>query len=133
VRGTRVTDADLGGGVERWFTVEEARAFLPELLAIADELVEVRAQLTLANHALEPPVALADRKALEARLSDLLDRLVTAGVHVKGWAPLLVDFPMQHEGRVILLCWLEGDRTLEWFHDAEHGFPGRRRLSELGY
>ncbi|NJO56359.1 MAG: hypothetical protein HC834_08510 [Rhodospirillales bacterium] len=37
------------------------------------------------------PVTLAEAKGLEARLSDLLDQLVTLGLQVKGWAPLLVD------------------------------------------
>jgi len=114
-----------------FFTLDEARALVPELRTHADELIEVRAQLTELTHAPTESVLLADRKALEARLADLLDRIGQLGVHVKGWAPLLVDFPMRHDGRVLLLCWLEGDRELAWYHDADHGFAGRRRLRDL--
>jgi hypothetical protein len=52
-------------------------------------------------------------------------------VQVKGFAPLLLDFPMSHDGRDLLLCWLEGERELAWYHDVAHGFPGRRPLSDL--
>ena len=45
-------------------------------------------------------------------------------VQLKGWAPLLVDIPVEHDGRVVLLCLLEGDRELGWYHEVDHGFPG---------
>jgi hypothetical protein len=120
-------------GDERLFTVAEARELLPEIKAIADEVIEVRAELTAGRHAEDPTVRLADLKALEARLADGLDRIAAHGVQIKGWAPLLLDFPARHEDRLVLLCWLEGETALEWYHDAEHGFPGRRRLSDLGW
>ncbi len=50
------------------------------------------------------------------------------GVELKGWAPLLLDFPADLDGVPVLLCWLEGDRALEWYHRADLGFMGRRRL-----
>jgi hypothetical protein len=28
----------------------------------------------------------------------------------------------------VLLCWLEGDRSLGWYHRLDLGFAGRRRL-----
>jgi hypothetical protein len=125
---SRVSDAP----DERLFTVDEARALLPEILAIADEVIDVRAQLTVARNAADPP-PLADVKGLEAGLADALDRIARHGLQIKGWAPLLLDFPARFEDRDILLCWLEGERALEWYHDADHGFPGRRRLRDLGW
>lgn len=112
------------------FTFEEARELLPDVLATIDELIVVRSDLVVASHA-APRAALADLKAMEAQLAHLVDRLSGLGLQVKGWAPVLVDFPMRHDGRQILLCLLEGERELLWYHDAEHGFAGRRRLSEL--
>jgi hypothetical protein len=116
------------------FTIDEARAMLPTVRSIGDQIVSVRAQLTIATRD-EPPAPLADAKALEARLSDLLDQLGRLGVQVKGWAPLLVDFPAavttDHGEREVLLCWLEGERELAWFHDPAHGIAGRRPISDL--
>jgi hypothetical protein len=108
--------------MDRLWTLEEARAELPRLLAVAEEVIAVRVALV------DPVAALADRKAAEARLSELLDSLTSAGIQVKGWAPLLVDFPAELNGGEVLLCWLEGETALGWFHDRAQGFAGRRRL-----
>jgi hypothetical protein len=41
---------------------------------------------------------------------------------------LLLDFPSTLDGVPVLLCWLEGDQALEWYHRTDLGFLGRRRL-----
>ena len=115
----------------RTFAVAEARAVAAEVVRLGDEVVVTRAELT-EERARTEPGALAAVKGLEARLADLLDQMVDLGVQLKGWAPILVDIPVEHEGRVVLLCLLEGDRELGWYHELEHGFPGRRPLSHLG-
>ncbi len=63
-----------------------------------------------------------------ARLDDLLTRVQETGAELKGIAPLLVDFPADLDGVPVLLCWLEGDRALTWYHRADLGFAGRRPL-----
>ena len=70
-------------------------------------------------------------KGLEARLGDQLDWFTSRGVQVKGYAPLLLDWPMPWGDRVLLLCWLENEPELAWYHDAELGFLGRRPLTDL--
>jgi hypothetical protein len=30
----------------------------------------------------------------------------------------------------VLLCWLEGDRELAWYHRLDTGFAGRRPLAD---
>ena len=114
----------------RTFSLEEAHALAATVVELGDQVVEVRAELTEHRSRAEPG-ALAEVKALEARLADLLDQIVNLEVQLKGWAPLLVDIPVEHDGRVVLLCLLEGDRSLAWYHEADHGFPGRRPLSHL--
>lgn len=119
---------------EREFTVEEARELLAELRPAIDELIVRRADLaeaSAAQRAGEEGVALADLKADEARVSEIVDRISAHGVQVKGVAPLLLDFPMQHAGRQVLLCWVEGESQLEWYHDTALGFAGRRPIAEL--
>jgi hypothetical protein len=111
-------------------TPDEAHALVPELVRLADEVVVVRAELTEATRS-TPPAPLAEAKGLEARLSELLDRIMALDVQLKGWAPLLVDIPVRVDGREVLFCWLEGDRTLAWYHEVPHGFAGRRPLSDL--
>lgn len=120
--------------MDRTFSLEEARALLPDIIATAEEIIPLRAELVAAARARREgdlQVNLADIKAMEAQLSDLLDRLGGLGLEVKGWAPVLVDAPVTIAGREVLVCWLEGDRGLDWYHDRDDGFAGRRPLDEL--
>ena len=120
--------------MERFFTLDEARALMPEVLARAGQLIPIRAELTERAHAITTGTAasgIPEVKALEARMSELLDWFTSQGIQVKGYAPLLLDFPMRRDGRTLLLCWLEGEPSLDWYHDADHGFMGRRPIREL--
>lgn len=47
-------------------------------------------------------------------------------------AALLVDFPATLNGETVLLCWLEGEHELGWYHKPEHGFAGRRLIPAPG-
>jgi hypothetical protein len=119
--------------MERTFTLEEARALLPELREVAADLVAVRADLmelqtSLSNGWPSPLGGLAEAKALEARMSELLAWFPSQGLQIRGWAPLLLDFPSRLHGEDVLLCWLEGDEAIAWYHRPEHGFAGRRPL-----
>lgn len=115
----------------------EARAQLDALLPTLDEIVALRADGRELGAALEagdpsPLGGLPEFKALQARLDDLLTRVQATGVELKGFAPLLLDFPAELDGVPVLLCWLEGDRSLDWYHRLDLGFAGRRRLPVLG-
>jgi hypothetical protein len=119
--------------VDRTFTLDEARQVLGEMRASLDELVTVRAELATQAHAHNSGahVSIADIKALEARMGELLDGYRARGVQVKGYAPLLLDFPMQVGDRTVLLCWLEGEDELGWYHETATGFMGRLPLDRL--
>ena len=115
------------------FTIEQARALLPDVLDRAAEIITVRADLAELAAAIsaggESPLgSVPEAKALEARLHEHLTWFSTAGLELKGWAPVLVDFPSVLDGHDVLLCWLEGEPELAWYHRVELGFPGRRRL-----
>lgn len=119
--------------MDRTFTLDEARTVLDEMRDALDELVTVRADLaTMAHeHNEGAAVAIPDIKALEARMGELLDGCRARGVQVKGYAPLLLDFPMEVGDRTVLLCWLEGEDGLDWYHETATGFMGRRPLDQL--
>lgn len=115
------------------FTVAEARQVLAELADDLDAFVALRADAAELAAALRTgePSALGGRpelKAMEARLDELMTRIQETGVEVKGFAPLLLDFPSDLDGEDVLLCWLEGDDGLHWYHRSDLGFLGRRRL-----
>jgi hypothetical protein len=130
--GNRLTDVRLGGmGL---FTVAEARAELVGLRPVLDEIVVLRADMVELSAALVPGGepsdlgGLPERKAAEARLNELMTTVQGTGADLKGVAPLLLDFPADLDGVPVLLCWLEGETGLNWYHRADLGFAGRRRL-----
>ncbi|MEU4240531.1 DUF2203 domain-containing protein [Actinoplanes sp. NPDC026619] len=118
------------------FTVPEARQELKRLMPVLDEIVVVRADMVELSAALTPggrptPLGgLPERKAAEARLNELMIEVQQTGAELKGVAPLLVDFPADLDDVPVLLCWLEGDTALEWYHRLDLGFAGRRRIPE---
>jgi hypothetical protein len=119
--------------MDRTFTLGAARQLMPAVLARADELIEVRASLVEVQAALaagerSPRGGLPEGKAYQARLSELVGWFSSEGLELKGIAPLLLDFPSDLDGEPVLLCWLEGERELGWYHKLAHGFAGRRRL-----
>jgi hypothetical protein len=115
------------------FTVAEARAELAALMPVLDELVTLRADAAelaaaQATGTRSPLGGLPELKAAQARLDELMATVQETGAELKGFAPLLVDFPAELDGVPVLLCWLEGDTGLSWYHRADIGFAGRRPL-----
>ncbi len=121
------------------FTLVQARALMPALRQHVSELVVLRADLAEAQVALrrgdQPGVGgLPEVKALEARLHEDLQRSIEwfgeRGIQLKGIAPVIIDFVSELDGETVLLCWLEGEASLDWYHAPELGFMGRRRIPE---
>lgn len=116
------------------FTLAQARTELAGLRPLLDELVAVRADVVELAAALagggEPTSlgGLPEWKASEARLNELMTEVQQTGVELKGLAPLLLDYPADLDGVPVLLCWLEGEPDLAWYHRLDLGFAGRRRL-----
>jgi hypothetical protein len=117
------------------FTLGKPRGLLPEMFRRTDELIAVRADLVELQAALARGESLPllgglpEAKGLQARLSELLGWFPASGLELKGAAPLLLDFPAEIDGEPVLLCWLEGERELAWYHKPELGFAGRRLIS----
>jgi len=116
------------------FTLEEARARLADLRPRIEDLLQRRADLAelRADIAAGRPSlhgGLAEAKATEAALYAELEAFAESGAHVKGFAPLLLDFPGEQDGDQVLWCWLEGEPDIRWYHRADSGFAGRRPLT----
>jgi hypothetical protein len=117
------------------FTIAEARQELAALMPTLDRIIALRAdaaELAAACAIDGTPSSLGglpEFKAAQARLDDLLREVQGTGAELKSFAPLLVDFPAVLDGVPVLLCWLEGERGLDWYHRLDLGFAGRRRLA----
>ncbi|MBX6354483.1 MAG: DUF2203 domain-containing protein [Micromonosporaceae bacterium] len=121
--------------VDAPLSLTQARTLLAALRPRIDTLIRLRADLAelradLAGEAASPLGGRAEAKALEARLYAVMEELGTRGTQVKGYAPLLLDWPGELYGRPVLWCWLEGDPDVGWYHRVECGFAGRRPVPD---
>lgn len=113
------------------FSLDEARQLVGFVREQTTALQPIRAELAEHMEArAQGEGSLPEMKGLEARMSELLDQIRARGIQVKGYAPVLVDFVWESDSDV-LLCWLEGESELAWWHHVNHGFMGRRPLEQL--
>ena len=122
---------------ERHYTVEEANALLPSVKPVLRRLRDAKDQLTdtEAHEALSeaaPGNGGGDpgRKVGEAFLEvrSLLGTLEEAGIVVRDIDRGLIDFPAIRDGEEVYLCWELGEDSVEYWHDLESGYGGRRQL-----
>jgi hypothetical protein len=136
----------------RTFTVAEVNAQVPRLQAAFGAVMQLRARLrtlyqklAAAGHApsgddfpVEVPGApldvLRDRATFKALVETLREELAAVqalGCVIKDVEIGLVDWPAEHDGREVLLCWRYGEREVAFWHELDTGYAGRRPVSEL--
>jgi uncharacterized protein DUF2203 len=106
----------------RFWTVAEARAYLPRLR----ELVAlVRETATVGQRARGNGGGAAPTDEVRAALEELEEGSIVLREPETG----LVDFPARGEdGVVYFLCYRLDEPDLAWWHRPEDGFPGRQPL-----
>jgi hypothetical protein len=119
----------------RTYTPAEAEAELP---ALREQLARVRASrraLIGASERISDALA-ADgggvagsdwfeaSRQLRADVTDLAEREILLRDPEAG----LVDFPAERGGRIVFLCWRADEDHLEYWHEQDSGFLGRRPL-----
>lgn len=122
------------------FTLEEANTLLP---AVIPMLLEIKSCHNLIASYRDAARAAANSAqfgggGMESgsvyvkslyELGKLTLELDSLGVQLKDYSRGLIDFPSMRGGRIILLCWQLGEAgQLEWWHDLETGFAGRKPL-----
>lgn len=71
------------------------------------------------------------RTQAEGRLQATLAWFRDAGVVLKDIELGLVDFHADHLGRVVFLCWQDGEPAVEHWHPLEGGFAKRQALPKI--
>jgi hypothetical protein len=127
---------------EPTYTVEEARALLPQVRATLLQLA-VERQRADASHAElhrrlregHDPTDPEEQAAFEARAAEeramvrvLLDHLESLGVVVRDLDEGLVDIPTVRDGEPAWLCWRLSDPELAFWHSTREGYTSRRPL-----
>jgi hypothetical protein len=142
--------------VTRFYDIDAANEALPEVERILLDLRDQRAELIRLRDALlqtaspdrEGPAprpipgvsgqAASDPRRLRLRMQGLIDQmqagvtqLVERDITLREIETGLIDFPALASGRPIWLCWRLGEGMIDWWHELDDGFGGRRRLADL--
>jgi hypothetical protein len=120
---------------ERRFTLDEANDELEDLRELLPRLRDARRALIASSQRITSAVA-ADGGGVEGSdwfraqqtLRADVEELARRGIILRDPESGLVDFPSEHEGRPVLLCWRLGEQEVGWYHDEATGFRGRKRL-----
>jgi hypothetical protein len=129
--------------VARTFTPAEANSALAAVRPLVERMVAARSRLRelegeqrevvkiIAGNGSGYAVSEArsdEFAAAAAELQDSLEQLTELGVEVKDADIGLVDFPAVRDGEDVLLCWRTGEDVVEWWHDLEEGYAGRKAI-----
>jgi len=126
---------------ERHYTLAEASELLPYVVEIIERMRSARDRLgdRPARDALSqagPTNGGGDpgRTVSEGfvELRDSMAELRTLEVVLRDLDRALLDFPSIRDGREVYLCWQEGEDAIEYWHEPEAGFAGRRPLDDGG-
>lgn len=80
-------------------------------------------------------IMLADYQEAERVLDEairevdgIIEEIQQQGMFIKDLELGLVDFPAVIHGEDVFLCWKLGEERVEYFHDYQSGYAGRRKL-----
>jgi hypothetical protein len=128
----------------RYFTVEEANKALPLVRMILSDIVrqnrvveDLQQRLSMVARERRRPSndvyseelaqSQAELETEENKLRGYIEELRRLGVEFKG-ADGLCDFYSMMDGREVFLCWRLGEPEIQYWHDLESGFAGRKPL-----
>jgi len=122
----------------RYWTHDEATAALPRVRAQVQRIRELlteareRGARTAGNgHAPSSNGQQSGGAEGDSELRSLVEELQRDGIVLRDPERGLIDFPAQSaSGREYLLCWLDGEAAIEWWHWPDAGFAGRTPLSD---
>jgi hypothetical protein len=138
----------------RYYTLTEVNALVPQVRGAFVRILQLRAALKPIYKRLEQAGAAPERsdfevvqpglsadvlrdrasfKALVEALNDEINAVGETGAVIKDLDTGLVDWLAAHpgDGHDIWLCWRFGEEAVEFWHDLEAGFAGRRPVAEL--
>jgi hypothetical protein len=133
----RAAQDDMAYQFKKHYSLDEARALLPEIRQWLEKLKELSQRLRKLDERISSMMARGNdiggetvnnwiramaeiqRIAAEFRQREILLKDLERG---------LVDFPAIIGGREVFLCWEEDEEDIEFWHELDTGYAGRERL-----
>ena len=119
------------------YTLEEAKALLPQLRIWLEQLEQARDHLLKYDKRLSSLMepgrdAGGDLVNSWARtmadFRELMSEFQRREIVIKDIDRGLVDFPAIIGGKEVFLCWEKDEEDIEFWHDLDTGYAGRERL-----
>jgi len=134
----------------RIFTVREANSFIPELESIFNEMDEIKSAIKRVKSKIDVLEILWGEEIASdnnpdkreyihyieelEKLKDEFDKatkkIAERECFLKSADSELVDFYGVIDGRLVLLCYKRGEKSIEFWHHIEAGFAGRQLIPE---
>ena len=125
----------------RYFTLVEANQTLEAIRPMMEEIQSIRGTILAHQPEAWPAVERAAGKggshaasllALDfGRLDDLVHQIMDTGTLIKDLDTGLLDFPALRKGQEVYLCWQFGEPRIDFWHEIEAGFAGRRPIERF--
>ncbi len=109
-----------------YFDLKSARELLPELRKLHSEYLKLRREI-------EEALINGNKDALSEyvrKVDEIVRKITTMGVIIRDLETGLFDFPAVVESRSAYLCWKVDEPDIMYYHFAEDGFVGRKRINE---
>jgi hypothetical protein len=143
------------GVTDRYFSLDEANALVPRVAGLMTRAIQLHSHLRLACQTLMragirvtpemlggrvldvdlDPVQrqrVAQARGLYEAVKDTVDEVESLGAEVKDVEKGLVDFHSLLDGSTrVMLCWKIGEQSIDWYHEIESGFSGRKPVAGL--
>jgi hypothetical protein len=119
------------------YTVEEARALLPQVREWLAEIHQLRRRLKQLDERIAHMIsggadaggeAVQTQVKLLAELQGGLQEFQRREIQIKDVERGLIDFPAIVGGKEVFLCWEQDEDDIEFWHDLDSGYAGRERL-----
>ena len=112
------------------FTPLQANNTLPLVRRIVSDILKAGRQIREVSLSAEDDQTQKQLDALMDQLDELFEEIESLGCSYKDWnfSVGLVDFPAMVGGKEVLLCWKSDEDSVEYYHEPEAGFAGRKPL-----
>jgi hypothetical protein len=125
----------------RYFTLEEARAALPQVKILMETVQSARREILRRQPEVWPALRQAASNGGNREAGEILNQfmqletgvkgIMNMGIYIKDIDQGLVDFLGKRDGHEIFLCWRYGEEDILYWHELNAGFAGRQPIDRL--
>ena len=123
---------------QKHYTIDQARALLPQIREWLAEIHQLRRRLKQLDARIGQIVSsgadaggesVNSQLKLIADLQHVFREFEQRQIQIKEVERGLIDFPAIIGDKEVFLCWEQDEADIEFWHDLDTGYAGRERLS----